>query len=93
MIIFCLGLLKEVLLPPRRKMDRIDHACMWIINICLVILFFTLPMAVDGDETMPNPKEDAASAIVDPSYFFACSGGKLDDVQSALEEHPCTYFC
>lgn len=64
-------------------MDRIDHACLWIIKICLVILFMALPLAVESSE------EDNKG---DSDFFFACSGGKLEGVKTAIEAHPSVYI-
>jgi hypothetical protein len=77
----------QLLVPNRRaKLDRIDQALLWIIKICLVVLFFTLPdlynVAVSAQE------EDASSAVPPQAFFFACSGGNLEAVQNALKEHP-----
>jgi hypothetical protein len=64
-------------------MDRIDHDCLWIIKICLVILFLTLPLAVESLEEDNKGHSD---------FFFACSGGKLEGVKKAIEAHSSEYI-
>lgn len=85
MIILSTVLLYEQLLLPKnnRKLDRIDRLLLWTVKICLLILFFTLPDAysvamAQGNEENPIPSD----------FFFACSGGKLDDVTAAIEKNP-----
>lgn len=87
MIILVTALLYEEFLLPKnnRKLDRIDHALLWTVKICLVILFFTLPDAYSV--VMAQNSEDEATPA-NPEFFFACSGGKLDRVASAIEQHP-----
>lgn len=64
-------------------MDKIDHALLWIMKISLLVLFLTLPHAlgVNGEEQNHDQQDDS-------EFFFHCSGGKLEEVQSALEQHP-----
>jgi hypothetical protein len=74
----------QLLLPQRKKLDRIDHALLWTIKICLVVLFFTLPdlyevVVVNAQEQNNKPPQE---------FFFACSGGDLKKVETALTEHP-----
>jgi hypothetical protein len=85
MILLSLGLIQEHMLPSRRRMDKIDHACLWAIKVCLVILFLTLPHAVvvSGEEQNNENQQQA-----DSDFFSYCSGGKLEEVQAALEQHP-----
>eukprot|EP00934_Nitzschia_sp_Nitz4_P007617 Nitzschia sp. Nitz4//scaffold98_size77359//13658//14296//NITZ4_005538-RA/size77359-processed-gene-0.32-mRNA-1//-1//CDS//3329560727//7607//frame0 len=59
--------------------DRIDRCLWWLIQICLVVLFLTLPQVVLGDVDTVKPSSD---------YFYACSSGDLETVQSLLTEHP-----
>jgi hypothetical protein len=66
----------------RRKLDRIDHVLLWTIKICLLVLFFTLPdlyeVIVSAQLHNGPPQE----------FFFACSGGDLGKVKTAVKEHP-----
>jgi hypothetical protein len=88
MILLLLGLMREQLLPPnKRRMDSIDHACLWAIQICCLVLFLTLPHAIG---VAANDDEEII-AKADPDFFNACSGGKLDQVRAALTEHPSEY--
>lgn len=77
MILLILAFLQEQLVPSMKKLDRIDHFLIWVIKISLFVLFLTLPPVVMSDEE-----------LVDSDFFFACSGGKLDDIKSFLKEHP-----
>ena len=77
MILLTLGILREQLLPPRDRLDRIDHVLLWTIKLGLLVLFLTLPPVVMSDE------EPA-----DSEFFSACSGGKFDVVKSFLKDHP-----
>lgn len=83
MILFSVSLFyDQVLVPRRRNLDRIDHALLWTIKICLVVLFFTLPdlyeVGVSAQKDRPPPQE----------FFLACSGGDVEKVKADLTEHP-----
>jgi ankyrin repeat protein len=75
MILILLGLAREQIVPRAAKMDRIDFLLVWTIKICLVALFFTLPIAL-ADELPPD------------DFWLSCSGGKLQGIRKALKEHP-----
>ena len=75
MIIFLLGVANEHIVPRRTKMDHIDHMLLWTIQICLVILFVTLPMAL-------------AEEVPGDNYWLACSGGDVEAIGKALEQNP-----
>jgi len=87
MILLLLAVMKDFLVPASRKLDRFDHFLLWVINICLVVLFLTLPEVVfaEPQETVPDTTT-TTTAI--PEFFMACSRGKLDDLKSYLTEHP-----
>ena len=80
MIFLLLAVAREGLIPNPKRMDYIDHACLLILKICLLTIFLTLPHAVLSED----------SSGIDPNkeFFFACSGGKLDQVKEYLNEHP-----
>lgn len=80
MILLLFTLLKEQIVPASNKMDRIDHMLLWMIKIGLFVLFLTLPQVVLSDD------EHAASPSSD--FFFACSGGKLEEIKTYLTDHP-----
>ena len=86
MISLATALLYEQLLLPKnnRKLDRIDHAMLWTVKICLIILFFTLPDAY----SVAMAQVDEAAAGPPPEFFFACSGGKMEDATKAIGQHP-----
>jgi hypothetical protein len=77
MILLTLALFRELLIPSTAKLDRLDHALLWVIKISLVVLFLALPQAVLSEEDG-----------IDGDFFFACSGGKLDQLKSYLNDHP-----
>lgn len=77
-------MLQEQFVPPRNKLDRIDHILLWIIKLGLVVLFLTLPPVVLSSTGDSNNGQVA----VDSDFFLACSGGKLDLVKTFLQEHP-----
>ena len=84
-------LYEEYLMPKKQqygqKVDLIDRICVWTIRLSLVMVFYSLPNALaemeDGGGETHKQNEDLKS-----QYFFACSGGKLDIVQTSLETNP-----
>ena len=77
MILLTLSFLQEHLFPPRKKLDRIDRGLLWVIKVCLLVLFLTLPPVVLSDEDKVNP-----------GFFFSCSGGDIEGISDFLEYHP-----
>ena len=67
------------LFPHHRRMDKIDHALRWSIQIASLILFLTLSDLY----TLVAAQEEAG---VD--FFNACSGGDTSLVTKSLKEHP-----
>jgi ankyrin repeat protein len=89
MILLSLSFLYGQLLPKKRQLDSIDHALLWTIKICLVLLFFTLPDVLGvADQQQQNDASSGGSADDDGEFFFFCSSGKLDLVAEALRDHP-----
>jgi hypothetical protein len=90
MMLLSLGLILEHLVPNNtRRMDRVDHLCIWAIRCSVVILFLTLPHALVVDASGDASTDESMAAS--PEFFFACSGGKLDVVKTSIEEHPSEY--
>jgi hypothetical protein len=73
-----LGLLVREHLHPPKKLDRIDHLCLWVVKIALVVLFVTLP----------NVASAAAEEAPAQDFFFHCSNGGLEEVKESLDMHP-----
>jgi hypothetical protein len=97
MLLF-LGMILEHLVPSRRRMDKVDHLCLWAIRCSLVVLVLTLPHALGVDANSSeqennnnnnNNNNNSGNAIIaSKEFFFACSGGKLDVVRASIEENP-----
>jgi hypothetical protein len=93
MILLSLSFLYGQLLPKRKKqLDCIDHALLWTIKVCLILLFLTLPdvLGVVDESTQNEARSDGGTTGVDEDseFFHFCSGGKLDQVKETLQQHP-----
>ena len=87
-MVVCLGWLLETNSPRKRRIDSIEGACPWIIQTSLLILFLTLPRAVLAEADNPNNNINAKESADYEEFFHHCSGGKLKEIQAALETHP-----
>mmetsp|Transcript_14662 Transcript_14662/g.25405 ORF Transcript_14662/g.25405 Transcript_14662/m.25405 type:complete len:233 (-) Transcript_14662:213-911(-) len=98
MIFLLLALFYKHFLFPKvsKKLDRIDHALLWTIKTALVVLFFTLPdlysvmASSSSSSSSPLSQQQQHDNANHPGqeFFFDCSGGNVDGVRKALEEHP-----
>ena len=62
--------------------DTIDLALIWVIKVCLVVIYLTVPQLV-VDATEPTIQPDEA-------FFFMCSGGHVTQLHDELLQHPGT---
>ena len=69
--------------PSHRRMDRIDHALRWTIQIASVFLFLTLPDLYQFSHSVVAQQEGPGE-----DFFLACSGGETAVVKKFLQEHP-----
>ena len=68
---------------PAVQPDKIDLTLIWVIKICLLVLYLTVPqLVVDATEPATQPDE---------AFFFLCSGGHVTQLQDELLQHPGTF--
>ena len=91
-MLFLIGMLIQEHQDPRKSsrrhrppvvVDPIDVTLVWIIKICLVVLYLTVPqLVVDATES------GTATTQPDESFFFLCSGGQVKQLHDHLIQNP-----